>query len=187
MKALCLILLVGVAAVRGEAQPPPRPASPAPFMGPANPTQEALDTYAELTGRTVLQSSALPQLAASIKEQVPADKNAAITFLETDLAKNQIEVVRDGELFVRVLPVGWSNSPMGALLAGLKPPPSHSQQSATNTFHSPAVDLNTFLKFYGEFRGRTILRPTALPNQMVRLRSQQPLTREELILSLIHI
>jgi len=61
MKALCLILLLGVAAVRvrGEAQPPPLPASPAPFMGPANPTQEALDTDAELTGRTLMTKAEL--------------------------------------------------------------------------------------------------------------------------------
>jgi hypothetical protein len=183
MKALCLILLLGLAAVRGrgEAQPPPRPASPAPSMGPANPTQEALDTYAELTGRTVLQSGALRQLPASIKEQMPADKNSAITFIESELAKNQIEVVPDGEVFARVMPLGWRNSPLERQLASLKSPPTHEPKLATNICSFPAVDLNTFLsQFYAPFAQRTILR-AALPSCTLRLQTMKPLTHEESI------
>jgi general secretion pathway protein D len=52
---------------------------------------------------------------------------------------------------------------------------------ATNRMDFPAVDLNTFLTFYAEFLGRTILRPAALPAQQITLRTQTPLTRREMI------
>ena len=52
---------------------------------------------------------------------------------------------------------------------------------ATNRLDFPAVDVNTFLTFYAEFVGRTILRPAGLPAQQVTLRTQTPLTRREAI------
>ncbi len=55
------------------------------------------------------------------------------------------------------------------------------EEPATNVFNFPAVDLNTFLNFYAELVGRTILRPANLPAPLVTLRTQTPLTRTEAI------
>jgi len=52
-------------------------------------------------------------------------------------------------------------------------------ESPTNTFNFPAIDLNTFLGFYAELVGRTILRPANLPAPLVTLKTQTPLTRTE--------
>jgi general secretion pathway protein D len=52
---------------------------------------------------------------------------------------------------------------------------------ATNMMTFPAVELNTFLTFYAEFLGRTILRPSALPAQTITLKTQGPLTRREMV------
>ncbi|MDB6122239.1 MAG: Type and secretion system protein [Pedosphaera sp.] len=48
----------------------------------------------------------------------------------------------------------------------------------------PGVDINQFLTFYGELVGRTILRPTALPAQMITFKSQTALTKSEAIQAL---
>ncbi|HEX4644183.1 MAG TPA: secretin N-terminal domain-containing protein, partial [Verrucomicrobiae bacterium] len=45
----------------------------------------------------------------------------------------------------------------------------------------PATDVNQVLTIYGELVNRTILRPTALPAQLITLKTQTPLTRTEAI------
>jgi general secretion pathway protein D len=45
----------------------------------------------------------------------------------------------------------------------------------------PATDINQVLSIYGELVNRTILRPTALPAQLITLKTQTPLTRTEAI------
>ncbi|MCX7723287.1 MAG: hypothetical protein N2379_09565 [Verrucomicrobiae bacterium] len=55
------------------------------------------------------------------------------------------------------------------------------EEPATNMFNFPAVDLNTFLNFYAELVGRTILRPANLPAPLITLKTQTPLTRTEAI------
>jgi general secretion pathway protein D len=45
----------------------------------------------------------------------------------------------------------------------------------------PAVDVNQVLQIYGDLVGRTILRPTALPAQLITLKTQTPLTKSEAI------
>lgn len=45
----------------------------------------------------------------------------------------------------------------------------------------PATDINQVLSIYGELVNRTILRPTALPAQLITLKTQTPLTRSEAI------
>lgn len=55
------------------------------------------------------------------------------------------------------------------------------EEPATNTFNFPSIDLNTFLGFYTELVGRTILRPSGLPAPLITFKTQTPLTRTESI------
>lgn len=55
------------------------------------------------------------------------------------------------------------------------------EEPATNTFNFPSIDINTFLNFYAELVGRTILRPANLPAPLITLKTQTPLTRTEAI------
>ncbi len=48
----------------------------------------------------------------------------------------------------------------------------------------PATDVNQVLEIYADLVGRTILRPTALPAQMITLKTKTPLTRQEAIQAL---
>src|SRR5947207_7033932 len=66
----------------------------------------AVDTYAELTGKTVLAPSALPSLPDSIDSELPANKTNVIVFLEKEFSKKGISVVQDGPCFVRFVPGG---------------------------------------------------------------------------------
>src|SRR6266853_1388831 len=149
---------------------------------------DALDLYAELKDRTVLRSAGMPPLPRSLLSEALADKNQAAALIEGELAKNHLEVVLDGEKFVRVLPANWRNSPLETQLCRIqepKPPdpdePTTPQvdglpKGCINFFN---VDVNEVLKIYAEIRNRTILRPVSLPYSAIRLRSQTVLTQEE--------
>jgi general secretion pathway protein D len=52
---------------------------------------------------------------------------------------------------------------------------------AAGEINFPATDINQVLSIYGDLVNRTILRPTALPAQLITLKTQTPLTRTEAI------
>jgi hypothetical protein len=142
-----------------------------------------LDIYAELTGRTVLRPGRLPQLPVSIKPDLPADTNAAIARIGGELAKCHLDVVPDGETFVRVLPEGWQNSLMGKQLALIKPP-LPSPHPADLFFALVRSDFAQWLGIYSKLRGRTILYPLELPRAAVSFRNRKGLTTEEAVYAL---
>ncbi len=148
---------------------------------------DALDIYAELKNRTVLRSAGLPPLPGSLLSDAPADKDQAAALIEGALAKNHLEIVPDGEKFVRILPANWRNSFLETQLSRIAQPkapaPGETKTSQTdlpmgviNFFN---VDVSEVLKIYAEIGNRTILRPFALPASVIRFRSQTVLTREE--------
>src|SRR6266404_5443666 len=149
---------------------------------------DALDLYAELKDRTVLRPAGMPPLPGSLLSEALADKNQAAALIEAELAKNHLEVVLDGEKFVRILPTNWRNSPLETQLSRIQEPktPAPSEPNTPQTDGLPKgcinffnVDVNEVLKIYAEIRNRTILRPVSLPASTIRLRSQTVLTREE--------
>ena len=88
MRTQLSLLLIGLTTVVGRSQPHVSGgSSPAPFIRGSEPTEEALDIYADLTGRTVLRPGKLPQLPVSIKADLPTDTNAAIARIVGELAK----------------------------------------------------------------------------------------------------
>lgn len=181
-RALSLLCLL-VAGSLSSAQPTETPNVLSPSRGAPSiqSAEDALVLYAKLTGRTVLRAGSLPKAQISVGADLPADPNAAISFIERNLATVGLEIVRDGEVFAQVLPLGWTNTPLAAQLSAIGAAPPH-QTNALNTFNFPSADLNTFLyDFYAPFTGRMLLRSSALPAVMIHLQCQRPLTREETI------
>src|SRR5437763_17173921 len=121
MKSILLACLAFWAALESIAQPP----------FPA----DALDLYAELKDLTVLRSAGLPPLPGSLLSDALADKNQAAALIEGELAKNHLEVVLDGEKFVRILPANWRNSRLETQLSRIQEPktPAPSEPNTPQT------------------------------------------------------
>jgi hypothetical protein len=177
LKTLVVILACGLAAAQAtvRAQPVARTAGAA---------QEALSIYARQTGRMILRPALLPPVPESILAQIPADTNAVVDFIEKELARNDVDLVADGDYFVRVLPAGWENTPMAGLLARIPPPHPRDQQQGRAAELSPPglgsmLSFEDLLLLYSELRERTVLRPAAPLALSLQVENQIPLTREE--------
>jgi hypothetical protein len=145
-----------------------------------------VDTYAELTGKTVLAPTALPSLPDSIDSEPPANRSNVIAFLEKELSKKGISVVQDGPCFVRLVPGGGRQAELNLMpLRGAQLHASSSQQlMPAGAVNFPASDPNTVLEVYAELKRRTILRTRFLPAPTIHFKNQCPLTREELVYAL---
>ncbi len=106
------------------------------------------------------------------------DTNLALAFIAGEFAKHGIKPVKDGEKFVRLQPVGWSNAPPEQFLARLTRPSPGSADIPPGFIHWLSVDLNQILATYSDVSHRTILRS---PNLIcvTRFRNRTPLTRDE--------
>ena len=139
-KAAFFGLVLGLASVASGQPEASRPLPGTFARKPPTPLEAALNVYAELTGNTILRVSLLPPLQGFIADPLPADTNAAVALIESELRRNGIDMVPDGELFVRVMPVGWSNSPMAGFLTTLKPPlPDKDVVPAGSILFAPAA------------------------------------------------
>ena len=69
------------------------------------PAEILLQTYAEVTGKTLLQAPNLPKATITLKsEQTELTKEEFLQAIETILVMNNIALVPDGEKFIRVFP-----------------------------------------------------------------------------------
>ena len=69
------------------------------------PAEILLDTYAEVTGKTLLIAPNLPKATITLKsEQTELTKDEYLQAIETILVMNNIALVPDGEKFLRVFP-----------------------------------------------------------------------------------
>jgi len=139
---------------------------------------EALDAYAELSGKTILRSSAATGLPIVV--QLPDDTNAAIRLIEEELRKQGIETIPDGELFVRVVPAAWTNSEAARFLPTLKPPARDGEMFPGGAMNWTAADLNFVLATYQQFESRTLLHPMTLAMAPVTLKTRQAMSKSEL-------
>jgi hypothetical protein len=156
------------------------------LFAPVLTSAATVDTYAELTGKTVLAPSALPSLRDSIDSELPASKTNVIAFLEKEFSKKGISVVQDGPYFVRLVPGGERQAELNLMpLRGAQLHATSSQQLIpAGAVNFPATDPNTVLEVYAELKGRTILRTRFLPAPTIHFKNQCPLTREELVYAL---
>jgi hypothetical protein len=160
-------------------QVPPAAVTIAPAQEAAQ-TTGALDFYAQLTGRTILQGGGFPSLPQPISAQLPSETNAAIAFIEGELSKSGMTLVKLGDKFVAVLPPGWSKETFEASLGDLKPPTT-TNTAGGGTLAFPGIDLDTFLDFYSKVdQQHTLLRPYSVPSIRLQLTVQKPLSKEEI-------
>ncbi len=153
---------------------------------------DAIDLYAELKGKTILRSSGLSGLPNEVMSQALADTNNAGALIENALTNYHLQVIQDGDKFLRIMPDGWQDSFEGKYVSRIKPvsdkvpKPGNLSNHDAETYLPKGginfynVDINEVMKIYAEFRNVTILRPLVLPGS-IRLHNQTPLTREEVV------
>lgn len=178
------MLLVALTGVAVE-DPPSLPGRSSPsvrFGQSIAAIEEALECYADLSGRIILRSESLPGLPAFTKAGLPADTNAAVARIREELAGVRILVVPDGEKFARTFTVEWTNSAAGRYLSRLKPTASGKSSDpdggAVNVSFR-GVTLDQVLDTYQQLSGRNILRPAMLPDRSFSLLTRSPLSKQE--------
>ncbi len=140
----------------------------------------ALRTYADLMGKTVLRSSRLRIPSDLDLSGLPPDKASAIARIESLLVTNGVTFLQDGPHFVRVFPTERSDLTKSLPLRGTELSKVAGQEIiAAGTINFPAADLEQVLSIYTELRNRTVLRPGRLPPLAVHLRTACPLNRDE--------
>jgi hypothetical protein len=189
MKQFRVVLLLGWVAAQ-LAQGRGQPVTPPPLSGTnISPTEQALRLYGALAHRTLLRPGPLPQLSDALPVQMMADTNAALALVEKELAAKHIEVVRDGECFVRFLPEGWQKSALAVQLVRIKSPPKRevtNKEAASASMPAGTIDfrnagIDQVIAIYSNLRHRTVLRPRRLSAPGITLVSQTSLSREEAI------
>jgi hypothetical protein len=138
-----------------------------------------LDDYSRLTGRTVLRSSALPNQLAAASSAVSPETEAAVDAIERHLLENGVLLTQDGPLFVRAVPISWTNSAGAEFLATVKPP-ADAPDTATGTASFGAADLEEVLRVYSKFRTRTLLRSRSHPSSVFVLKTVRDMTKAQL-------
>jgi hypothetical protein len=144
-------------------------------------TSEALERYGRLTGRTVLAIANLPDVLEYVLAVEPRETNAAISIVKMGFANNGIEITNQGERFALALPRNWRETPLAEQIKALRPPDERGGAPRTNMINFPSMDLNTFLSFYAEVCGRTLLRSISLPAATIHLQMTRPVTYEEMV------
>ena len=153
-------------------------------------TEKVLDTYSELTGRTLLRPGLLPPLSESILSEISTNtsgRSNAVASIERELKENDLEIVPDRGLFVWVLPPGLRRSPVAPILARIKrPAPRTNNVAAGELIPAGTIDfrqapLDRVVGIYAAFRNRTVLRPSLLPSWPASFYNRTALTRDELL------
>ena len=143
---------------------------------------DTLEDYGNLTGKTVLRPSTLPRLPDSITADLPADKTNAIARIERALAEQGLVVLQDGPHFVRISRKEARESLTNAPLRGAELAPLNGQETvAPGMINLGGADLNQVLEIYAALSQRTVLRPATLPAPTIKLKTQCPLTRQEVV------
>ena len=179
-KAAFFGLVLGLASVASGQHEAKRPSTSNLVRQPPTPLEAALTVYAELTGKTILRASLLPPLRGFIADPLPANTNAAVALIESELRRNGIDMVLDGELFVRVMPAGWSNSPMAGFLATLKSPLPDNEAVAMGSMAWTQAGADQAVEIYAVLRSRTLIRPNNFnPCPRFKLRTQRAMTKDQ--------
>ena len=183
MKTLLAILLLTCAAVRAQDSPPTAPSvAPPPValpMMPAAPLARAVPVVAvpDAAALTAANSNRLETLRRQYQDRLAGRVGSNAPAL---IAPAAVPATRPPAALPlqppAAVPAAPAALPAPASAGALSLPAlNDANDPATNRMDFPAVDLNTFLTFYAEFIGRTILRPAALPAQQITLRTQTPL------------
>ena len=145
---------------------------------------QALAVYQELSGRTVLRSGHLPHAKVTVRSQTPLSRREAIHTLDAALALEDIAMVPRGEKFTAAVPASLLPK-----LGNIPPKRSSLEAGAGKIFPAGSIQfsearLQTVLEKYAELIGRTALPLGTTPDIRVSLRTQTPLTLDEVIYAL---
>jgi hypothetical protein len=173
----CILLIWFLVASACVQSPVQAPTTSPPRIPSHEPDRDLLDLCGELTHRTIL-STLRPRFDATLPPELLRDTNRALTFIETQFAKQGYEPVEDGEKFTCLLRTGWRNLPIADLV---KPPQSQEKEIAGITAEWRYAESGMVLDFYSDLTHTTVLRPPNLPGAPIRLHTQQKLTRTEMI------
>jgi len=189
---LLVPLLVGgdLAAANGAVQKPSPTAAGTPGA-PRNPgTYEVLDRYATLCNKTLLLAAALPSLPKSITDSLPTETTNAIARIESELARNGIEVIEDGPHFVRLVPAEFRDSFTNLPLRGAELAAKAASEKAAGEKLQPGMidfrnaDVEQVLDVCSVMIGRTLVRSASLPGANIRLRTLGAISMEEAVYGL---
>ncbi len=156
------------------------PRSPSHSETPRWAVDQVLTAYADLTGKTVLRSSRLPNVPEFDSCGLSKEDATAVARIESLLSTNGIKVVQDGPHFVRIFPDDdpelATNPPVrGEALSKL----AAGEIIPAGTINFPSTDLEQVLQIYAELRNRTLLRPAQLPASIVQFKTVCALNKKE--------
>jgi hypothetical protein len=173
MRRIFCLSLIGIFAIQVAAQP-------------AHTLNHSLAVYAAITGKTILQPCQLPQLQDSSFSEFPTNKPEAIIFIEQEFNKFGYELVPAGEKFVMVIQAQTrTNTLVAAQLSRFQPPALNTNSPAgAGTLNFQNASVSQVLEIYSTLRRCQIIQPASLPSVCITLRTQQSLTREEVIYAL---
>lgn len=147
-------------------------------------TQNAPGT---VEGKTVLTSSTVPTVAEALLADPKPEETNKVARIREERAKLGISVVQDGPHFVRIYPSRTSSD----WLATNVPLRGEALAGSTNPVEIPAgaimfinVNLDIALLYYGELKGRSLLRSARLPAGAISLQNRCGLSREEAVYAL---
>jgi Mg-chelatase subunit ChlD len=116
--------------------------------------KQALMVYAQLSGKTILQSSNLPDVPIVLKPGGPRTRGQALREIEAALTTNGIAVISVGEKFVKAVPIaqvqqeGSSGTPPESLDLPVRTPPTNAPipqpevQTSENAFSTFSLNVS---------------------------------------------
>ena len=142
-----------------------------------------LSIYAAMRQRTILRPATLPAPAISLKAQRALSPEEEAYAVATVLALNGISVVDDGARFVQVVPIAQR----AQVKTGAPEPKARAGVMPAGTIGFSGANLNQALALYSAIRQRTILRAASLPGPTITLKTQYPLSQEEIVYAMAKV
>jgi hypothetical protein len=151
------------------------------------PLQQALEVYAQIKGRTLLQHPLLRNFSVSLD----SESATAATALEDLLRQHGIATISDGDKFVMVVPRSLTNSLTPHSKQIVPGPAEGSKPLKGNeifprgTINFPGTDLHQVLQIYGALINRApVFEPGFARGGRIHLVTVTPLTKAEMIYAL---
>ena len=101
------------------------------------PLEVVLDSYADLTGRTLIVSPAIPSVLISMKSKEKLTETEFLVAIESILAMHQVALIPLGEKFLRVVPAAELRTHGEEILMG----PPGADDAATDKIETRIIEL----------------------------------------------
>lgn len=121
---------------------------------------DVLTIYQELTGRTVLRPSNLPDTKITIKTQTDLTRREAVLALDSILSMNGITMIPQGDKFVKAVPQAQSHQEANRFYAGTAEELPEAGQLVTYIAYvtnAPLQDVGNVLQQFAKMPGSSII------------------------------